>query len=568
MFSESVVSECNVTKCDISYCTGTNCSQCVDGYSLLGGLCHECHLYCLWCSEGQCHKCYPPGCSTDFCKHTNCTSRCNANAKCSGCPDGFYQNINHCYRCDHANCKCSSKGNCIECLPGYYGTSNFCVNECPENCTTCKNTNECVECLAGKYGVKCESDCVSTCQNGTCDKETGTCPGQCPERYFYDTDTTCKPCPVRCKACNNYNECTNCNMTYYWGPVCQWDCTGCYSQCDKINGCPTGCDDIYFQIFNRIRGGYECKHCPDGCSTCHNLTQCTSCNDRNWGRLCQHSCASCSGNCDVITWCEGKCTLGHYPVQIDTGSECQPCSARCEYCVDSSTCRACEDGYYVAIKNCSVCPFDCKGDKCDPSNGTCTNGCVSGQTGFHCDGKCPVHCVECDQFNSSNCFSCKSEFYGDSCEHSCSRNCKPDNGLNKCHKDDGSCLHGCEKGHWTETYTVACAEGCADPLCNETTGVCLHGCKPNYYGQLCSTQCSHHCLNVSYSNRICNETSGDCLGPCLIGWYGGDCSLQCSNGCYQSRCFQTNGTCELECVDGSTDERCSEEGKFQLQTYI
>ena len=426
---------------------------------------------------------------------------------CSGCPDGFYLD-KRCYRCDNINCKCKTASGCDECLPGYHDTNTLCT-----------------ECVSGKYGDSCELNCISTCANGTCDKESGTCLTQCTSYQYMDDSGECKPCPgtetSRCSSCVNSTYCTKCKQRWYWNPTCQYDCTGCISKCNRNDGCSGGCGEaVYYNTYNPGKKGYECIRCFSQCSACLNDTHCTSCKDNFWGTNCLYSCNNCDGTCDKDKGCIDSCELGYYKEEVEDGYECKPCPEHCDQCLDALTCKVCEDGLYVdeITKNCISCSINCTDIKCDTSNGTCTRGCSLGSTGRQCNEQCPNSCIECDQFNASNCKSCDSEFNGDSCEYSCSKNCKSSDGVRECVKENGACVHGCEDKYWTKTCTEACPDGCTNQNCNETNGECLHGC--------------------------------------ASGYYGANCSLKCPDTCSDGGCFQANGTCKSACIPGSGDSQC------------
>ena len=409
--------------CDNDYCNGTSCTQCLPGYWFYeqGLACQKCYLYCRECSNSTCYGCYTDDCLSDICTYATCrTAGCYANnpAWCTSCPDGFYLTNHQCHRCSDINCKCTSAFNCNACLPGYYGTSNGCVSQCPGNCASCKSSVECDKCIDGKYGQTCDTDCITTCQDGTCDKESGTCLEQCASNTYLDSDSgVCKACPNRCLSCVNSTYCTACKQYYHWSPVCQYDCAGCYGSCNRTDGCSAGCSDpSYYNTYNSFKAGFECIHCVNKCKTCDNETHCTLCEDNFWGRQCRYSCSYCSNNCDKVFGCGMDCELGYYPERIDTGYECKRCSQKCKECNDSTTCTICEDGYFVDDnKYCTNCPTNCKGGKCERTNGTCTDGCDRGHTGQRCDEVCPEHCTECDQFNPFSDERCskksKSQFY-------------------------------------------------------------------------------------------------------------------------------------------------------------
>ena len=179
---------------------------------------------------------------------------------------------------------------------------------------------------------------------------SGTCLQQCASNEYLDSGV-CKSCPSRCARCANSTHCTVCDTYYRWGLVCEYDCTACYSNCNKDDGCSSGCESMYFQFYNIGKASYECARCPDRCSSCGSLNTCTSCENGNWGTICQYSCDSCTKDCDFITGCGENGLLGHYPFQIDTASSASRAHLDVKKCVVSLICDVCEEGYYVDITN-------------------------------------------------------------------------------------------------------------------------------------------------------------------------------------------------------------------------
>ena len=344
-----MLSLCSVDYCDPSYCNGSSCDKCFDGYfrHVIEDFCYKCYLYCKQCNgyDSQCYNCFHPGCSSDVCDLANCTTAgCsgNTNVPCSSCPDGFYLSNHRCYRCNKVNCKCSSASNCIGCLLGYYGTSNACIGKCPSNCISCKNSINCDECISGKYGQTCETECINTCQDGICDKESGTCLAGCASNEYFHSGGICRPCPSRCNSCSNVTFCTDCKTYFMWGSICQYECTGCYSMCTMKDGCSLGCYSNYYLSYNVKKNGYECTHCPADCQTCTNMTLCQTCVQGRWGNICQYNCTGCSRECDALKGCVSGCLPGYYREASETGSVCLSCSKECETCTNATICQTCK----------------------------------------------------------------------------------------------------------------------------------------------------------------------------------------------------------------------------------
>ena len=152
-FSDVPKSVCSVSNCDTETCTANNCKQCQAGYVITqysNSFCPKAGIPCLLCVDdyyfecpsGQCNFCTPAEtCNDEAGCHTS------TQIECTVCPNSYYLGqYNLCYPCGKAGCVCSPEGACIECVPGKFNTSNFCT-----------------------------FDCIDTCPDGTCNKDSGKC---------------------------------------------------------------------------------------------------------------------------------------------------------------------------------------------------------------------------------------------------------------------------------------------------------------------------------------------------------------------------------------------------------
>ena len=525
--------------CNSSFCDGNICTQCIYPYvHNPADSCSQCYLHCRLCGGEICYRCQLSSCQY-ACEIADCPIPCPGmqNVVCPKCPDGFYKygSTSHCYRCFYTGCKCSATNNCIDCLPGRHDTTSKCQYTCPRQCITCTSANNCSECVTGKYGLKCSLDCISQCQDGSCDKDSGMCPSGCPANAYLDSNRKCRSCPARCGSCTDFTHCISCIKSHYWGSVCEKDCIGCDDYCSNDTGCMSECLGRYYRKYNKSLNGYECVPCPESCKSCSNANQCTICETGKWGNACQYNCSGCNASCNIHDGCTSVCLSGYYGIVINGGIHCKICPDNCVSCRDNETCEECRSGLYLPDDtNCIVCPDKCLGNDCITHKGICTNGCLNGWTGHQCNQECPAGCLLCEQFNSSYCSSCKIGFYGNSCENICSVHCKQNNGHNVCHRFDGSCIKGCETGYWGQNCSRPCGLGCYGNQCNETHGICLSGCKQNFSGNQCNQKCSYvkdivctdqsNSVNLDGKSHIVNKFM--CL--CGIGIFIKELKPQCS----------------------------------------
>ena len=183
------------------------------------------------------------------------------------------------------NMDCNRNGVCNSgCIDGYYyiSTTGAC-ERCYTGCTRCGGYHHCYECASGYFLRQTDS-------------------------YSY-----CSACPDRCSNCTDDYNCLSCKESGYWGATCQYSCTGCVNTCNKDNGCLSGCDIGFYRSHNTARNGYECKECPESCSSCINSTSCQHCKTQYWGTYCQNSCNVCKYSiCDKSRGCTNGCITGYF----------------------------------------------------------------------------------------------------------------------------------------------------------------------------------------------------------------------------------------------------------------
>ena len=322
--------QCTVLNCK-GFATNTcHCTKCYDGYYYRAAdtKCHNCRYDCRICGNSYCSSPAHSDCNA-FVNDTCSSQECFQNNKtnCPSCPDDYYLYRGWCIKCLNSGCKCSSTNKCTACLPGRYGT--MCNETCPVGCKTCYSSSYCTECLQGKYGETCDKNCSYHCKNSVCDKISGLC-----------------------------------------------------------------CTDKSYQVYSNLTNNYECRYCPENCATCTGATICTSCTPDHWGSSCQHNCTGCSNDC-TDQGCT-SCTSGYYNQRTINGFECIRCPDDCKTCSDDSTCDDCEYGYIVQDGVCykgnftTNCPVNCNNGNCNPNDGICTEGCLSGWSGANCSIKCSL----------------------------------------------------------------------------------------------------------------------------------------------------------------------------------
>ncbi|XP_056019219.1 protein draper-like [Ostrea edulis] len=488
----------------------------------------------------------------------------------------------------------------FQCSKGTYGYL------CDKKCVNCLNSKcdgfsgDCIKgCKSGWYGDRCDVECPSDCESGSCDRYKG-----CTDCHDGYNVTNCEKCTlgtygkncslkcVNCQAgfCNNVNGCKQCWRGFY-GPSCNKPCPeGCRNdECDKKFGlCSVGCKDGY--------KGSDCQQpCDSQCITCDTNDPCIYCVDGRYGQRCERICPeTCGGkrSCDRINGQCHECIAGKY------GEHCsQSCSKSCfsaGVCKRNGECLSgCINGWLggkcdkKCLENCSQCTLSTSEIVCER--------CAEGHY-LDSDRKCqscPSKCLSCD--SKSRCTRCKQTFTGNLCGSKCNVNCFDD----LC-EIDGRCLFGCSNQKYGLGCTTDCRENCVHCYNGNNCTRCLPGyfgiyctgycygncynctsgpydceaCKPGFYGSYCQNDCSSECLTCdsadsctscregwSGSSCQCNSkcadgcgNNGKCWNGCKGSFYGDYCDTPCpSDSC--EKCDQTFGNC-TECTKGRYGIHC------------
>lgn len=254
--------------------TGSRCTQCNDGFYLIGGTCRRCEgENCEKCNQlGKCTKCVSSKRGPSYgltaekkcklCRSEGCVS-CDADwRKCTRCMDGLPSIGERGYGHD-------GKGNCLPCA------SPLCA-KCQRDykkCTVCTTnpystvptyltpTGQCKKCLIpGCMACSASGQTCTQCQDGyvrTADKLCAKLPkctvpncydcrgnragcNKCAPKYYMAKPNRCQRCMERCEVCHpgKFN-CKKCVLNY---GLVKGACLKCdtknaeYSFCEECNG--------------------------------------------------------------------------------------------------------------------------------------------------------------------------------------------------------------------------------------------------------------------------------------------------------------------------------------------
>ena len=92
----------------------------------------------------------------------------------------------------------------------------------------------------------------------------------CADGRFPDPNSQrCLKCPSQCRTCKSMTECFECIPGYY-GNTCEKRCSSYCKSCNKTTGACLVCAEGF-------NDAGQCRRCPDGCVSCSNENNCSSC---------------------------------------------------------------------------------------------------------------------------------------------------------------------------------------------------------------------------------------------------------------------------------------------------
>ncbi|XP_005061308.2 PREDICTED: proprotein convertase subtilisin/kexin type 5 isoform X3 [Ficedula albicollis] len=594
----------------------------------------------------RCKKC-SPNCETCVGGHNDQCMTCKSgyylnevtNSCITTCPDGFYLDKNKivCRKCSE-NCKtCVEFQTCTECRHGLSLHGTRCAVRCEEG--KYHNGRECEPCH--RSCATCAGAGIDACINCTQGffMEDGRCVQSCSSGYYLDHSTesgykSCKRCDASCLDCSGQGDrnCTSCPNGYNLetgvcviGTVCKdgeylddsQECQLCDISCQKCIG-PEPDNCISCPPTRFFDDGCCVKQCPRGkfefeqhCHWCHHT--CLNCSGSE-----PNKCTTCGTDRRGVERflyrgeCRDHCPPGHYHLE----HTCVPCPGHCEVCLNSSHCKRCFRGYYLAQNVCQK--HSCRegeveypdSEDCVPCSDGCQNckqddpriciTCIQNYYMYkqHCYKQCPENTYRdesswqcrdcpsnCDSCDKDGCHSCQEGFYlsGGSCVDECgdgffaegtSRECEP------CHRSCAACA-----GHSYRSCT-ACRNGfqlshgqCLKPRNSLPAG------KFWSHGNRKLLSCDSSCMTCDKSADVCTSCPegkflihDTCVSPCPPKYFGdvasGKCEMcgddceVCSDQWHCQKCqaeqkqllFLHKGRCLQECPEGyfNDSETCKE----------
>ncbi|XP_060084650.1 multiple epidermal growth factor-like domains protein 11 [Ylistrum balloti] len=220
-----------------SFCDKTCPDTCKDG------VCDQHTAECEACVNGNygrfCGNTCPDTCKDGVCdQHTaECEACVNGNygGFCDRtCPDTCKDGV-----CDQHTAECEA------CVQGVYGSvcDQMCTGNCKDN-DCIQGNGFCTECEAGYHGTQCDKSCPSKCRDNLCNQTNGLCTECAAEFYGVNCSLIC-PDHCKDQKCNQKSgQCTECVSGFY-GNSCADKCDFCQDgNCDKLTGsCLAPCVD-------------------------------------------------------------------------------------------------------------------------------------------------------------------------------------------------------------------------------------------------------------------------------------------------------------------------------------
>uniref|UniRef100_A0A9J8AQS0 Proprotein convertase subtilisin/kexin type 5a n=1 Tax=Cyprinus carpio carpio TaxID=630221 RepID=A0A9J8AQS0_CYPCA len=484
--SDSTDTQSTCKRCDASClaCVGPgkeNCSECVDGHTLLDGVCVLSHN----CVDG---KFYKFG-----------VDRYLYRGECvEVCPQAhFHTVLKACEPCP-SHCKlCSSATHCIRCEDSFYINDGVCNKlECGEgevedpeydDCMSCEEgCNKCVLCKFSILSVLCfikanntititytvhgvsfvlehmADVCVCCCHIVhvfiILYPPDGKCVRECPDGFYGDEDSQeCEECHSDCRKCSGPedSDCDSCGDGFTLDngacvpeqDVCpaQTYLTGKSNTSERKNVLFRDCLFVALEMLTLSHGivqiigypvGQVCKSCASGCTSCENAThyfflhvgQCiVVCPDGFFEDTDQGFCERCHADCELCDGpepnnCDSCSDTDH---TLHNGACLAPCPAHTYRDSRSGECMACDSSCLTCSgphdTSCTSCPegmaMDAHGRCATPT--TCPSHHYSNQ-----DGECHLchkYCHECSGPHQDQCLSCNQNHYllNGSCVNQC-----------------------------------------------------------------------------------------------------------------------------------------------------
>ena len=350
----------------------------------------------------------------------------------------------------------------------------------------------------------------------------------CLTNYFLTTNYACQSCDPSCSTCagSSSNQCLTCK-------------TGLFLQNTAPNSCQSTCPVGYYG--DTVTGA--CKLCDISCQTCAGFgpTQCLTCAiNSNLYLQSYIGPSSCNSSCPVRKYSYS----GNYTC-LNCSSNCSTCSGPSQY-----ECLSCISGCFVQGPTPTICLS------------TCPIGYYGNSTFGDCQ-LCDVSCQTCVNSGPTQCMICSSNLYlqstigPSSCLTSCPTNSYSSTLNYVCLFCDSSCST-CQGALSNQCYS--CVVGLY--LQSSSPSTCLSTCPVGYYGdnttgtcKLCDASCmtclnvgSNQCLTCSNSSILFLQSN---VGPSF-------CLSSCPSNTFPSTLNHTCLNCDSTCINctGQNPNQC------------
>ncbi|MBI5509887.1 MAG: right-handed parallel beta-helix repeat-containing protein [Deltaproteobacteria bacterium] len=470
---------------------------------------------------------------------------------------------------------------------------------------TCGDTVCCS--AAGESSASCDTDCLPTCGDDTCDagETSATCPNDCAAcgDQRCTAAETVQACPEDCATCGD-GACTGSETV----PSCPSDCASCASDVDQdsLPDCSDTCIDRDGDTFGSPGGGGNTctgADCNDFVATCNDasvvatncaidadgdsLSDCADrCIDRDGDAFgspggagnncaavdCDDNLSSCRANCttdvdnDGVPDCADTCMDAdhdNYGTAGDGGNTCigpdcndgsATCNdagsptANCTTNVDGDSLPDCRDGCVDPDGDgygvAGGSPNTCTGADCDEGVRPCNADCTADRDG---DARrdCDDPCIDVDNDGYGAGAACAAADCSDILP-TCTTNCATDVDLDGIPDCGDTCLDKDGDGYG---QSGGAGNTCSGSDCNDAVATCIADCTTDVDADALS-DCADGCLDADGDGY--GLPGGAATRTCA----GTDCDelvSLCNADCIADTDIDGRRDCDDPCIDVDGD---------------
>uniref|UniRef100_A0A3P9Q9K6 R-spondin Fu-CRD domain-containing protein n=1 Tax=Poecilia reticulata TaxID=8081 RepID=A0A3P9Q9K6_POERE len=230
--------------------------------------------------------------------------------------------------------------------------------------------------------------------------------------------------------------------------------------------------DVWAFLCLVLRGfpqGEECHQCAPECGSCHEPTNCLSCDANR--RVDESRRCVWNSQCSMDSYphlllnatCVKKCPVGYY-VEDKVDPACERCHPSCESCFGhhSQHCKTCKPGFFKQASSCVE---------------TCSESHFGNKTTMLCE-RCDPSCSQCVGSGNTHCLNCREGYVY--------------------MRPWGQCLKRCPPGYYKDIWSTDCHK--CHPTCKTCNGKENSVLNPTEH---LLSKCDQTSLFSVIANKIC-----------------------------------------------------------------